>query len=231
MQGPLNARSAAVAAGLCASALLLWPAQVSACDSVDPRDTVFMFNYGGADVGEARNQHSQFQSAIHDKARQWVDELKRLSAGLDYLDGFHVEKPGEDTLAGNPARTRQFFAGTRALELLSGVVTKDSGRDSYSVRSRIFVGELRGSLGEESVVVSMPISAAQFGSMMDSHSVVTFYALAMDARRRKCDRAVSIALLSALMEKVRDLGRHGPLDPDLKLVQEAADRELKALTR
>jgi hypothetical protein len=67
---------------------------------------------------------------------------------------------------------------------------------------------------------------------MDSHSIVTFYALAVDAERRHCDRAVAIALLNSLNEKVSDLKRRGgPLDPGVELVATAARARLDELAR
>lgn len=201
-----------------------------AIDPLGPRAKVYLFDYGGAESQDARNRLSQFQSAMLDRAERWAEELSRLGVGADYLRQLQVIKAGPDTLAGSPTQVRDYWTRSHALQLMSGIV--DGAHGQFSVRSRMFIGDLRGSLDSSSLVVGMPIVASQFGNIMDSHSVVTYYALALDALRRRCDRAVAIALLNSVDEKVTDLRRRGgPLDPGVEQVASAAKAKLDELTR
>lgn len=202
----------------------------AAIDPLGPRAKVYLFEYGGAESAEARDRHSQFQAAMLDKAERWGEELSRLGVGADYLEQLQVIKAGKDTLAGKPALVGRYWRDSHALQLMSGMVDGTAGQ--YSVRSRLYLGELRGALESSSLIVGMPIAPNQFGNVMDSHSIVTFYALALDAERRRCDRAVAIALLNSLNEKVSDLERRGgPLDPSVELVAAAARARLDELAR
>jgi hypothetical protein len=201
-----------------------------AIDPLGPRAKVYLFDYGGAESDDARDRHSQFQAAMLDKAERWGEELSRLGVDADYLEQLQVIKAGKDALAGKPALVGRYWKDSHALQLMSGIVDGASGQ--YSVRSRMYLGELRGGLESSSLLVGMPITASQFGNVMDSHSIVTFYALAVDAERRHCDRAVAIALLNSLNEKVSDLKRRGgPLDPGVELVATAARARLDELAR
>ena len=201
-----------------------------AIDPLGPRAKVYLFDYGGAESADARDRHSQFQAAMLDKAERWGEELSRLGVGSDYLEQLEVIKAGKDTLAGKPALVSNYWTKSHALQLMSGIVDGASGQ--YSVRSRLYLGGLRGALDSPSLIVGMPIAASQFGNVMDSHSIVTFYALAVDAERRHCDRAVAIALLNSLNEKVTDLKRRGgSLDPSVELVAAAARARLDELAR
>lgn len=201
-----------------------------AIDPLGPRAKVYLFDYGGAESADARDRHSQFQAAMLDKAERWGEELSRLGVGADYLEQLQVIKAGKDALAGKPALVGRYWKDSHALQLMSGIVDGSSGQ--YSVRSRMYLGELRGGLESSSLIVAMPITASQFGNVMDSHSIVTFYALAVDAERRHCDRAVAIALLNSLNEKVSDLRRRGgALDPGVELVATAARARLDELVR
>ena len=200
-----------------------------AVDPLGPRARVYLFDYGGAESPDARDRQSQFQSAMLDRAERWAEELSRLGIDTDYLEKLEVVKVGPDTLAGKPARIHEYWSRSHALQLMSGIVESAGGR--FNVRSRLYIGDLRGTLDTSSLVVGMPIVASQFGNVMDSHSIVTFYALALDAERRRCDRAIAIALLNSLDEKVTDLRRRGgPIDPSVEQVARAAKAKLDELT-
>lgn len=197
-------------------------------DSLGPRAKIYLFDYAGAEDGEARNRHSQFQAAMLDKAELWSEELSRLGVGTEYLRELQVIRRGPDLLSGRPEQIRKYWADSHALQLLRGTV--DSDASGYSVLSRVYLGDLRGGLASPSLVVGMPIVASQFGNVLDSHSIVTYYALAVDAQRRRCDPAVAIALLNSLCEKVADLRRRSPrLDPALETLARAAEEALDEL--
>lgn len=203
------------------------PRTALGCDpAVGPRVIVYLFDYGGAESAEARDKHSQFQKVMHQKARTWGQELGRLGVQAAYLEDLKVKLAGRD----EPDDFRQFWSVTQALELMSGIV--DGAAGQYTVTSELFIGDLRGTLDSDSLIVGMPITPSQFGNIVDSHSIVTFYALALDAERRRCDPAVSVALLSALEEKIADLRRRGgPLDPGVDRIGRAARAKLDELLR
>jgi len=101
----------------------------------------------------------------------------------------------------------QSLAGN-ALQLLRGRVwAGEKPGQPYRVESLIYIGSLRGSFPHAEVVVKLPIKPEQVPTTNDSHSAVTYFALAMEARRLKCDPAVSIGLLGKARSAIKDIRR------------------------
>ena len=227
MQGqPLRPLLRAAGSPLLACVLgLLWlPA--SACDpqaAASARQTIVLFDYSGAEQGEAQNQYSSFKGALRDKATVWVDELADLSEVAPFLGDLGLGGPFPDTLT-RTSDVKEYWRRNQALELLRGSIFPVDG--SFSVMSRIYLGELSGGLGSTSVLVSLPISPNEFGNANDSHSLVTYYALAMEAKRLQCSPGVVVGLLSRAREKAADLDRRDIGDPEIERVRQAIEAEL-----
>jgi hypothetical protein len=204
-----------------------------ACDSpaASARQTIVLFDYSGAEQGEARNQYSLFKGALRDKITVWFDELADLRPAAPFLGdlGLHPRSgPLPDTLAG-PSDLEEYWRRNQALELLRGGVVPGNG--NFSVRSRIYLGELSGELGSTSVSVSLPISGNEFANANDSHSLVTYYALAMEAKRLQCAPGVVVGLLGKAREKAADLERRNMGDPEIQRIGRAIEAELATATQ
>lgn len=214
--------------------LLLAPAL--ACDPQAaggaPRRTIVLFDYSGAEQGEAKNQYSLFKGALRDKMAVWFEELADLRRGAPFLDDLKLHPQGgsslPDTLAG-PRDVEEYWRRNQALELLRGGVLPRNG--SFSVQSRIYLGELKGGLASTSVSVGLPIVSSEFANASDSHSLVTYYALAMEAKRLHCPPGVVVGLLGKAREKATDLVRRKMGDPEIERIGHAIDAELKTATQ
>lgn len=214
---------------VCLLGLLSLPA--SACDSqaaAGARQTIVLFDYSGAEQGEAQNQYSRFKGVLRDKTIVWGDELADLSEAAPFLGDLGLGGPFPDTLT-RPSDVKEYWRRNQALELLRGSVFPVD--DSFSVTSRIYLGELSGGLGSTSVSVSLPISPDEFGNANDSHSLVTYYALAMEAKRLQCAPGVVVGLLGKAREKAADLDRRNMGDPEIQRIRQAVEAELAAATQ
>lgn len=202
----------------------------SACDAqvdpLGPRFRIQFFQYAGAEDGEARNQNSRFRAVISDKVIAWSEELRGPTANAA-LPELELIAAGADTLTSATA-LQQYWLQTHSLELFKGVL-EPAERGGYGVRSRIYLGDLGAPLQTKSVLVSMKIAATEMANTMDAHSIVTYFALAMDLQRRRCDRAVVAGVLSKVQEKLADLKRRGSVDPVLTPINQATDRLLRQM--
>jgi hypothetical protein len=216
--------------------LCLLSSPASACDpqaaSGGPRRTIVLFDYSGAEQGEAKNQYSLFKGALRDKMTVWFEELSDLRRGAPFLDDLRLHPQGgislPDSLAG-PGDVEEYWRRNQALEILRGGILPSDG--GFSVQTRIYLGDLSGRLGSTSVSVRLPIASSEFGNASDSHSLVTYYALAMEAKRLKCHSGVVVGLLSKASEIAADLVRRNMGDPEIDRMRHAIDTELRAATQ
>jgi hypothetical protein len=197
-------------------------------DPLGPRFRIQFFDYGGAEAGDASNQNSLFRAVMKDKVISWADELRNVASGHDSLPELALIPAGVDNLT-SPTAIRNYWTQTHSLELLKGALGLDQG--VYKVSSRIYLGELGAPLQRESIAVDMPIKASEFGKTMDAHSIVTYFALAMDLNRRHCDDALVVGVLSRVQEKFADLKRSGPIDQSLVPIEQATKRVIDEIAR
>jgi hypothetical protein len=213
---------------LALAGLAMIPAAALACDaSIDPlgpRYRVHYFDYGG----DLAKENSEFRSIMIDKVLSWGQELEAVLPARPTFPNLELIAAGPDTLSSITA-VRQYWVGSHSLEVLKGMLQKGS---SSRVYSRIFLGELGTAANSESLVVSMPLSAVEMGSTMDAHSIVTYFALAMELQRRKCDRSSIVAILSRVQEKFADLRRRkATIDSTLVPIEQAVTQLLSELAK
>jgi len=190
---------------------------------VQPRSHIPMFIYAGTADNDAKSHFERFRSLIGGKLSMLAEETR-----LDFLPDFGLYLPGgqplPDTVQRQADRDR-YWDKTNALQLLRGTVWPGQ---PYSVESAIYIGGLRGSLPHTEVRVRLPIQPEEVPTTNDSHSAVTFFALAMEARRLKCDPAVSIHLLGKARSVIKDIRRRsGSLVGHLAELEAAVEAELK----
>jgi hypothetical protein len=232
------------AAGLCLAIWLCMSAvQAAECPEItpgnQPRVQIPFFQYSGTEVGEARNQFSRFQGIIKVKLTALIDELQH-PAGDDespsvsefprhsftYFEKLGIQLPGGEPIKDTLTTTdkREYWEVTNALELLRGTLWPGT---PYYVTSEIYIGELRGSFPRNEVLVRLSIEPEMVPTTNDTHSLVTYYVLAMDARRLKCDPALVDYFLSRAWSILQDLkGRRPGLIGDLAAMEAALSKEL-----
>lgn len=188
-----------------------------------PRLIIPLFKYAGTEVGEAQNQFSQFKGIIVRKLTTLIDELQDYA----YLSKLDIHLPGgspiSDTLT-NPEKRHVYWRDTNALELLRGTLWQGN---PYFVDSEIYIGDLRGNFPRREVHTRLLIAPENVPSTNDTHSLVTYYALAMDARRLQCEPALVRHFLSRAYSILQDLkGRPGGLVGDLVAIEAIIEAEL-----
>jgi hypothetical protein len=207
-----------------------------------PRVQIPIFQYSGAEQGDAKNQFSLYQGIIRVKLSTLIGEIqppigKRDQAtgqldvpvqALEYLENVGVHMPSgspiKDTLTTVQLK-KIYWDQTNALELLRGTLWPGN---PYFVDSEIYIGDLRGEYPRGEIRARLLLEPERVPSTNDTHSLVTYYALAMDARRLECDPAIVRDLLSRAMSILQDLrGREDQVVGDLAELEVALKQELE----
>jgi hypothetical protein len=202
--------------------------------TVPPRLIVPLFQYLPTDPAST-SQFELFRSVLSTKLSALADEA---SAALSPSGAPQAEFPGrlelylrkgrplEDTLE-DPAQRRLYWDKSNSLELLRGRVWLGTSGKPHVVQSDIYIGDLRGAFPRSDVVVKLAIDPDEVSTTNDSHSVVTYFALAMEARRLGCDQAISRNLLARAKSILQDIRRRaGALPGDLAVLEKVIEEDL-----
>jgi hypothetical protein len=197
-------------------------------DPLGHRANVSLFQYAGADSGDAKVHFSRFRGILRDKIVVLGEEIGPGRAEFQYLKGLALKPEGteayEDTLT--ESKAEHYWDDSRSLLLLRGNIFAENG--GYHARSRLYLYGLHGSLPNVSVSMRLPIVDDAFPNTNDTHSLTLYYALAMDAARLECTPAMVIELLSKAEDKVRDLKLRGYGDPAVVGIETAVERAIEA---
>lgn len=209
--------------------------------SVQPRLIIPLFRYAGSTESVASNNFSLFQAVITTKLNALVGEVQQrvsmqgdastsngaTDIGLGYLRALQLYIPQDGPIPDSlntPEKLETYWRKQNALQLLRGELW--SGKP-YFVDSHIFVGDLRGDFPSTVINVRLAIRPELIGNNNDSHSLVTYYALAMDAKRLKCDPAIVRNLLSRAWSVMQDLNRReGGMVGDMIELERSLKHEL-----
>jgi hypothetical protein len=187
-----------------------------------PRVQIQMFKYSSVEKAE---QHAEiFKHVLQTKIYNMVEDLQSRGRYFDYLNSLRIV-PQEKNLLFSPAELSNFWKESHALEILSGLVHLKG--DTVTVYSQVYLGDLNGSLRKKHIDLEMSIAPGNFRFNNDSHSLITLYALAMDAKRRNLPSDVVASYLSKAHEIAQDL--QTALPGDLKDAVEKALEELKTV--
>jgi len=130
---------------------------------------------------------------------------------------------------------RAHWINYSALELMQGIITQTNG--DYWIKSQIFLGDLGAMgnyLGKQQVTVDLLLSADELSTIADSHSLVTLFALAMDAKRLNLPAPYILSLLAEAEDTFADLRRRADVrgvsvDSDVKRTHDAAHKAAEDL--
>lgn len=227
-------------------AFLISPPATAECPgitaTVQPRLSIPLFRYAGTEDGEAKSHFSRFQAVIAVKLIALAGEFLQpdvaetdlsrrkvaFNSRLEYLSHLALYVPEDGPIPDSLntlAKRDIYWRRQNALALLRGELWPGQ---PHFVDSRVFIGDLRGRFPASEIHVRMPIQPELVPSTNDSHSLVTYYALAMDARQLKCDPAIVRSLLSRAWSVLQDLKRRdGGLVGDLGGLEPLLRRELE----
>jgi hypothetical protein len=186
-----------------------------------PLTMIPMFPYAG-DPPEASGRFIFFQKILSDKFQELAVSFNN-TAEAEYLARLSIRTFNDEApLSLEDIRT--CWEKAQALEIMHGIIVQRT--DGYWVISRIYIGDLGGVyLDAKALKVELRISEREFGSIIDSHSLVTLFALAMDAKRCKLPPYYVLSLLAKAKDIYADIlrrtGDSKPVDPDMFKTHEA----------
>jgi hypothetical protein len=205
----------------------------TACNNVaNARSVVFIARYSGAQTGEPTNQLSNFILFLSDRVEVWRESLASVIPKAPFIGHLTVSASEDKDLTRIGVLTAdQAYQAWKAfkdrLQILYGTVGQVNGR--YVITSRVHLGDLEDKSGPSSVVISLPMDEATIGATNDAHSLVTYYSLALEARRIACPAAVIIDLLVRARESAIDIQRRIPNDHEVKRVASEVELLMKQL--
>jgi len=118
-------------------------------------------------------------------------------AYLSRLTSCFIDEP----LEADQQAAQSYLDGTHSLELISGALFHE--HSSVHARSRVYFGPLGGEIKQ--VPIEIAVSRAAFTSLKDMFSVVTLYALAMDAKRLNKPKGLRLHYLQEALTIINDI--------------------------
>ena len=195
--------------------------QTTSCPvTTSARNVIFVARYSGVEGDEPKRQLNNFLTFLGDRIEIWRGSLHSLYANAPFLEKLNVIPDRDVTKSEEIFTSNNAFdawtATPNRLQVLYGTVTNPEGR--YMITSRVHLGTLEGGAFPSSVVLTLPADQAKIGIANDAHSLVTYYALALEARRIKCPSFIVRGLLEQASEVGDDLKRRISNDPELNRV-------------
>lgn len=204
---------------------------IAKCEPVK-RIQLRLYEYGGAKAPETYNAFSIFHGILSRKLESLSSEIFDADLEIDYVNNLAIIPESFEQIQTSPNGLNKKFAIWRdennLLLLLSGNLFETKQND-YIVQSQIFWGELQGHVQKKFATTELPIDARNSANLMDSHTLVTLFALGMDAIKRKCDSSVAIHFLQHANEIAEDLKKRGSLEPDISKIHLSILHEMAAL--
>lgn len=195
---------------------------------IKPRLFVSIFKYSKVHSDQEENKFKEFIEIISAKILKLAEELKIKGEKFNYLGQLKTsmvldEKTGKHKIfEGSMQELDEHWKKSWALEVLNGRLRNQD--NIISVRSNIFLGELQGDLAEPIIILDLPISDDEFDSTRDSHSLVTLYAMAMDAKKRGRPPYEIISILSEANAIAEDFKKE---KPGIEKLQSAIKKSLE----
>lgn len=185
-----------------------------------PRLMISIFKYSGIRTERHKSEFKAFKEIIVAKILKLTQEVEAKGTNFSYVSGLtpnFVSDLASDEhvpFTGSQKDLHDHWYSSGALEVLLGRIR--STGSAFSVRSEVFLGDLKGNLKKSFVTLDLPIVDDQFDTTRDSHTIVTLYALAMDAQKRSRPRSDVLAFLSEAYGRLPDLPEQMPGIYDLK---------------
>jgi hypothetical protein len=104
----------------------------------------------------------------------------------------------------------------KTLQVVYGAIFPKRGQ--YVAESTIYLGSLVSSNGETIIHVTLPIDPSEAGKVIDSHSLIAYYALGLEAHQLGCPSGVVNHLLTHAYETAATLLSRNLSDDERTLV-------------
>ncbi len=197
-------------------------------DTGQPRVTVVLFQYAGTEHGdEVKNFFSRFRLMLQRQLETIPGDIAYRSIGSVDLNTLRVFFAGPDTIQNLADRT-DYSSRDGILEVLRGDVQRVGQR--FQVTSYVFLGERKGKLTRPEIAISMPIHTAAYANTRDGFTLISTYALAVDAHLRQCPGPLVTALLDSARNRITTIeargGEREPAFDDVKRAIQVLEMEL-----
>ena len=172
-------------------------------------------------------EQQSIQRILHTKLINLADELQSKGEDFTYLENLQLDPVLNGLSSGYSLKDLSiYWKKSHALEVLSGVVyVKD---ELPYVVSNIYFGDLADNLNKKMITVEMKLVPEEWKTLNDSHSLVTLFSLAMDAKRTQKPRGVISEYLSSALNIANDLIKddHGKRLEEIRLLKVEIVKEL-----
>jgi hypothetical protein len=179
-------------------------------DPLGARLEISVFRFAGSLDGDGRNQFSRFKRLISDIVRQIPERIALnnllIQREIIYMHDLKIMPPGEKSYEDKLSTeddAMSFWNASHSLMLMRGEIERTD--NVYFANSRLFIGENRGLYPEKYINFRSPLDIESVPLATIWHSLVTYYALAMDAQRLGCQPQLVNAILSRALDRLNDL--------------------------
>ena len=176
-------------------------AEQPAADVSQPRLRVSIFKHGGTDSATGKDAFGHLVELFRDRL---ITIRERLTEGSD-KDRKYLARLAdcliEQGLSADDELSQQYLQDTHSLELISGALFIE--QQTVFARSQVFLGDVGGTMRR--IPIEMKVSRNSFGSMRDLFSLVTIYALIMDAKRLNMPVAVRLDYAQKALAILKDI--------------------------
>lgn len=180
---------------------------------------IYMWRYSGSDQTPQRQAMMEtFRSIIQDK----IDTIRSTVAsdpdGVAYLGQLKISFAHQDEALSD---AQAAWVADNALMILSGIVNPPAaGAPQDSVTTSVYIGDLGRPpltpLDRAKFTVPLVVSSGEMGRIQDTHSLLTLYALTLDAVRTGQPNATLARLLAEAKNIAVNLRQAGRLQGEAK---------------
>jgi hypothetical protein len=187
-----------------------------------PRSEIIIFRYAGSG-GASAVSFEKFIEILKKKFRTLTAEVA-FSNKLDQVPQLRI--PG--VLSSSPSNAKQLeeeWRARKALQIFTGIMDERQG--SSWVSSSIYIGphgKLDPIFAKNNIEVDLHITASEFKRTVDSHTLVTLYAMAIDGIVRQAPLSEVFAYLAHALSVASDLQRRGESGGDVAAVKASIER-------
>ena len=188
------------------------------------KNEVVIYDYQGVAEGITKRKFGMFQGILNAKIERLKRELPTEIDDVQHIADLSPTFQHKTTSMSTSGIHLWLKNRATALCLLTGTIASEDEKN-YLVVSQVYLGELQEYLPFDPIIIPLPIKVSEFSNIQDSHSLVIFYALAMDAKRLGLDSHLIARFLAMAKEKLANIdARSDQLTADLQVLRKAIEK-------
>ena len=177
----------------------LLPSSIALNTKCEGAKVIWLFDYHGSKKEGLDLAFEQFKGILHDKVNVLIETFIERSKEFEDIQDLHICLTGA-TLTSRKAAYNFLNTEPHSLEIATGTLFMQDA--APIARSRLYVMKNSKMLSFDA---ANNISANEFNAIRDEFSIITLYALALDAKRSKASASVIGAYLSDAYMLSKDL--------------------------